>query len=94
MPDFLVESYDPGDASRPWPGALPGLRHLRSIYMPDDEVALHLVRARSAVVVRRALDRAAFPYERVVAAVEAGAAQPHPQGRHTDNDSRQGETPC
>lgn len=76
MPDYLVESYDPAGRPRAWPAGLDELRHRRSILVPGDEVAFHLVSAASAAVVRAALERAAFPYERVVDAVEQESSQP------------------
>lgn len=70
MPDYLIESYDPPGRDRPWPTGLGDLRHRRSILVPGDEVAFHLVTAASAAVVHAALERASFPYERIVDAVE------------------------
>lgn len=70
MPDYLIESYDPAGPERSWPAGLDELRHRRSILVPGDEVALHLVTAASAAAVRAALERASFPYERIVDVVE------------------------
>ena len=77
MPDFLIESYDPAGLERPWPQGLPGLRHRRSILVPGDETAFHLVTASSAAAIRAALDRVSFPYERIVHAVDQEPFQPN-----------------
>ena len=76
MPDYLIESYDPAGRERPWPTGLHELRHRRSILVPGDEHAFHLVTAASAAAVREALERASFPYERIVDAVEHEPLRP------------------
>jgi hypothetical protein len=71
MPEYLVEVYapEPGahEAARAAGGAVD---HLRSIYVADDEVCLHLFAAPSRDAVRDALRRAAVAYDRIVEAEE------------------------
>lgn len=45
------------------------IRHLRSIYVPEDETCFHFFEAADADVVREASRRAALRYARVVEAV-------------------------
>lgn len=47
-----------------------GVVHMRTTYIPSDETALHMFKARSAEAVRRAGVLAELRYERIVEAVE------------------------
>jgi hypothetical protein len=48
-----------------------GVRHVRTTFLPADEVALHLFEAPSIDELRHAGKRAALHYERIVEAVES-----------------------
>lgn len=50
------------------------VRHLGSVFLPEDEVFLHLFRAASRDAVRDALTRTGLTYDRVVDAVGHGSA--------------------
>jgi hypothetical protein len=79
VPSFLVESYQANS-----PTALTEARararlaaeldetvqHLRTTFVPGDEVVLHMFEAPSGDAVRRAAHRAALECERIVEAVE------------------------
>lgn len=82
MPDYLVETYESADGRHPSPAGLAGVEHRRSIFVPDDEVVLHVVAGPSLAAVREALDRGRFSYDRIVEAVD------------TSHEHRQGETSC
>jgi hypothetical protein len=59
-------------------------RHLHSMLIPSDEICFALFEANSAEEVRRLIERASIPYERVVEAVQIGreeAVSVPPQGR-------------
>jgi len=75
---YLVEAYVPqldearartlaGEA-RSAAGAM-AIRHLSSIFVPEDDLCFHLLEAGSADSVREAWRRAGLPFERVVVAV-------------------------
>jgi hypothetical protein len=49
------------------------VRHLRTIFIPDDEVCFHLFEAASADVVEEAARRARITFERVLPAVSSGS---------------------
>ena len=79
MPRYLVEGYvadsprahaevraQAGRAAR----LAEGVRHLRTTFLPADEVALHVFEAPSADAVERAGKRAGLRYERIVEAFE------------------------
>lgn len=68
MPDYLVESYQPGSERLP-PETLGRVRRVRSLHLPVDEVSLHVFSAPTREDVRDALDRISFPYERIVEAI-------------------------
>ena len=55
------------------------VRHLSSIFVPEDDTCFHLLEAPSAEAVREACDRASFSFERIVEAVRprAGAGSYH-----------------
>jgi hypothetical protein len=46
------------------------VRYIRSIFVPDDEMCLHMFEAPSAEALREASDRAGLSPERIVEAVE------------------------
>jgi uncharacterized protein DUF4242 len=79
MPRYLVESYLAGSAAAVDDArerALrvaeldAGVRYLRTTFLPDDETVLHMFDAPSAEALRRAGERAALHYERIVEAIE------------------------
>jgi hypothetical protein len=79
MPSYLVESYEPNrddalaDARAQAVRAAEledGVRYVRTTFLPDDEVVLHMFEAPSPETLRDAARRAALAYERIVEAVE------------------------
>ena len=84
MPKYLLEAYVPdaqsalGDARESAERTAllgEGIRHVRTTFLPDDQLVQHVFEAPSAGVLRRAGARAALRYERLVEAFEeAGAA--------------------
>ena len=52
---------------------LTGVRHLRAIFVPDDETCFHLFEATSAEAVGAAGERAAIRFGRIAPAVEIEA---------------------
>ncbi len=92
---YLAESYVPrlataeldGVASRACAGArvmadagMP-VRHLSSIFVPEDEICFHLFEASSAAAVKEAGARARLVFERIAEAVEAApSAETHLHG--------------
>lgn len=68
MPDYLVESYQPGRGRIP-PETAGCVRRVHTLHLPVDEVSLHVFRAPSRADVQDALDRISFPYERIVEAI-------------------------
>jgi hypothetical protein len=82
MPSYLIEAYLPRRRSGELPGTVSRLkraaesltaegtrvRHLRSTFLPDDELCLHLLEAESAATVSEASRRAAIEPARVVPA--------------------------
>jgi hypothetical protein len=91
MPQYLLEAYVPdaksalGDAREAAERTAElgeGIRHIRTTFLPDDQLVLHVFEAPSAGALRRAGVRAALRYERLVEAFEeAGAAS----GLHPDD---------
>jgi hypothetical protein len=83
MPSYLIESYLPRSRSDELRAAVSRLRratealategvrvrHLRSTFLPDDELCLHLLEADSAETVGEASRRAAIEPARVVPAL-------------------------
>jgi len=79
MPTYLVEAYaaNRGDT---FPAARehalraaalsPDVRFVRTTFVPQDELALHIFQAPSPRAFRRAAAEAALAYERIVEAVE------------------------
>jgi Nickel responsive protein SCO4226-like len=77
MPSYLVEGYAPESAvddrrerARLTGELGAGVRYVRTTFLPDDEVILHLFEATSPDALRHAARVAALPYERIVEAVE------------------------
>lgn len=91
MPNYLVESYLPrGREDELSHAALRAgrvaaalraegrhVRHLRSTFLPADEICVHLFEADSAALVDEASRRAGIPSERIVEAVPAGGGEDH-----------------
>ena len=50
-----------------------GISHVRTTFVPDDQLVHHVFEAPSAGALRRAVSRAGLRYERLVEAYEAGA---------------------
>ena len=83
MPSYLIESYLPRSRSSELPAVVTRLRratetltaegthvrHLRSTFLPTDELCLHLLEAESAATVGEASRRAAIEPARVVQAL-------------------------
>jgi hypothetical protein len=81
VPVFVVERYLPAltpDGVRAQAcrdREAPGVRHLRTTYLRDDELCFSLFEAASSEVVRRSNDRMGMPYERITEAIDvAGEA--------------------
>lgn len=76
MPSFLVEAYaaDPSAVAdardRATALAGPGVRHVRTTFLPTDETLLHFFEAPSGDALREAVQRACLRYNRIVEAVE------------------------
>ena len=82
MPRDLLEAYvgdSPAAQSELVDRALrvaslgPGISHIRSTFVPDDQVVLHVFEAPSAGALHRAGARAGLQYERLAEAYEADA---------------------
>lgn len=82
MPRYLLEAYVPDshaaqsevvDRARRAAALGSGIRHIRTTYLPDDQVVLHVFEAPSAGALQRAGTRAGLRYERLVEAYEADA---------------------
>lgn len=83
MPSFLIEEYLPRSRSMELRAAVDRLRraadsltaegtrvrHLRSTFVPSDELCLHLLEAESAATAGEAIRRAAIEPARVVRAL-------------------------
>ena len=83
MPSYLIESYFPRSRSGELPAVVDRLRratesltaegapvrHLRSTFLPSDELCLHLFEAESEAMVGEASRRAAIEPARVVQAI-------------------------
>jgi hypothetical protein len=91
MPSYLIESYLPRSRSSELRAVVDRLRratdslsaegapvrHLRSTFLPDDELCLHLLEAESVAMVSEASRRAAIEPARVVQALSvAGTDAP------------------
>ena len=82
MPKYLLEAYVPdsmsalGDARENAERTATlgeGIRHVRTTFLPEDQLVQHVFEAPSAGVLRRAGARAALRYERLVEAFEESA---------------------
>ena len=51
------------------------IRHVRTTFLPDDQLVLHVFEAPSAGALRRAGARAALRYERLIEAFEEAGTQ-------------------
>jgi hypothetical protein len=83
MPSYFVESYQPRGRAGELADAIvrarlaasllaaqgTPVRHLRSAYVPDDEICLHLFEAASAQLACEASRRAGIAVDRVVEAL-------------------------
>lgn len=79
MPRYLVEGYV-ADSPTAYAAAREqaartallacGIHHVRTTFLPTDEVALHLFDAPSSAALEKAVREAALGYERIVEAVE------------------------
>jgi hypothetical protein len=83
MPSYLLELYVPRDHAVD-PDVLArgaqraadqgaGVRYLRSLVLPDEELCFHLFDAATAASVAQAGSRLGMPFERVVEVLEVGA---------------------
>jgi hypothetical protein len=89
MPSYLIESYLPRTRSGELAAEVGRLRratetltaegervrHLRSTFLPDDELCLHLLEAESAATVGEASRRAAIKPARVMQAVSVAPTE-------------------
>ena len=78
MPRYVVESYATGqeveqarERARRAAELDPGVRYVRTTFLPGDETVLHVFEAPSAEALDRAGRLANLRYERIVEAVEA-----------------------
>jgi len=78
MPRYLVESYATPRQAAEVELALRGLaeqgsvvRHVRSTFVPQDEICFHFVEAPSLQAVHDALLQAAIAYDRIVEGIES-----------------------
>jgi hypothetical protein len=80
MPRYLLEAYI-GDSATAQAEVVANaelvatlgtdIRHVRTTFVPEDQLALHVFEAPSAGALRRAGNRASLHYERLVEAYEA-----------------------
>lgn len=79
MPKYLLEGYvsdskaalgDARETAERTATLGEGIRHVRTTFLPDDQLVQHVFEAPSAGVLRRAGARAALRYERLVEAFE------------------------
>jgi len=85
MPHYLVESYvadsptaveDARERARSTGNEEAGVRYVRTTFLPQDEVVLHMFEAPSVAALDEAGRRAALSYDRIVEAIEG------PPGTH------------
>ncbi len=85
MPSYLIEAYLPAEAglledahSRARRTAELGLgvRHLQTMFVPDDETCFHLFEAPSSRALGDAARLAALDHVRIVEAIDAVGASP------------------
>ena len=102
MPTFLVESYLPNapaaaedacERARAAAACGDEVQHVRTTYLPRDELVMHVFEAPTDEAVRRALDRAGLPYERVVEAVDEANPGISPVVRTSPADLASARTP-
>jgi hypothetical protein len=93
MPSYLIESYQPRSRAGELADAIgrarlaasamaaegTPVRHLRSAFLPDDELCLHLFEAASAELACEAGRRAGLAVDRLVDALPIDP-QPHEDG--------------
>jgi hypothetical protein len=91
MPRYLLEAYVPDSTSARGAARTgakrtaalgEGIRHVRTTFLPDDQLVQHVFEAPSAAALRRAGTRAALQYERLVEAFEQSGAD----GGQSPND--------
>lgn len=79
MPKYLLEAYVPDSQSAVSDARESaertailgeGIRHVRTTFLPDDQLVQHVFEAPSAGVLRRAGARAALRYDRLIEAFE------------------------
>lgn len=84
MPRYLLEAYvadSPSSLGKARASAErtaelgEDIRHVRTTFLPDDQLVLHVFEAPSAGALRRAGARAALRYERLIEAFEEAGAQ-------------------
>jgi hypothetical protein len=82
VPTYVVESYAAvggvgSQRERARLAARPGsgVGYVRTTFLPGDETVLHVFDAASVEALRRAIQDAALPYDRIVEAVEASAGE-------------------
>jgi putative salt-induced outer membrane protein YdiY len=80
MVSFVVESYasegavdEQQDRARLAAELGPGVRYIRTTFLPGDETVFHAFEAESADALRWAIEATALPFDRIVEAVEAAA---------------------
>jgi hypothetical protein len=95
MPTYLVERYVPSsseaelhEAAARLQAQASGLRHLRSILVPADELCLSLYEAPSAQTLWEASKTAELPCERVSEAVELARGTRSPRSGYSDEERR------
>jgi hypothetical protein len=90
MPRYLLEAYvgdspaaqsEVVDRAKRVVSLGPGISHIRTTFVPDDQVVLHVFEAPSAGALQRAGTRAGLQYERLAEAYETDAG-----GAGTHND--------
>ena len=78
MPTYVVEAYTANSSTAyasaretaQRVAAVGGIRHVRTTFLPSDEVSLHVFEAVSADALRNAARLGSLAYERIVEAVE------------------------
>jgi hypothetical protein len=82
MPSYLVESYLPAQPkllaearsrARRAAELAPGVRYLRTTFLPEEETCFHLFEAPSATALGEAARRAQLGHTRIVEALETPA---------------------
>jgi serine/threonine protein kinase len=73
MPTYLVERYVPGAKEQLARASGPGIRHLRTIFVPGDELCFSLYEAPSQQALEEASGRLRLRVERISEAIELPA---------------------